>query len=360
MQRLEDISPHAIQHAAIPNDTVDHLISTNPLALAVLTSFVRHSDSYGWTLTKLVKSAKVHGEKALSAAYNVCIEGGYLGRVEYTYERPAGDTGRNNRRATYAYMSRVPISQARFDKVVHDYTPGRYVMTPIATGAVDEHGHEVYELRRTKVVAAEIYCHLGAMRIDRDGMLTEHTNRRGGKSKAALARAAKNTASPEPALAGSGATSENDAKPQVPPEPALPESGGAGSIKKKNQKTKEDQGAPASLRSLGTGQTPPQAPGFTPYVADGALEQWERSNTGSAGDPLAAREAELEADQAQPAATNDHAPSDSRTINDAQTPQNRATAARTPSHASIEGDSPEIGASSAHGATGRLPERILQ
>lgn len=297
MQHLEDVTPHQYRHAAVPNATVDDLTSRNLLAVAVLTNFIRHADKYGMTLTKLIDQAGVQGEAAISRAYNTCVAAGYMGRVEFTYEKPAGDTGRNGRRATYSYVSRVPLTDDQFADVVRRYTPGKFVMTPIGTGAKDENGREVYELRRVRVLAAEIYCHLGAQRIDRDGLLTEHTNRRGGKSRAARERAARQAAkdageqptTPEPGKPGSGESSENDLKPQVPPEPGSPDSGGPGSIKKTNENTKEDQDAPASLRSLGTWQTPPQAPGFTTSVTEGSPKHGETSKTGSAGDPLHAR-----------------------------------------------------------------------
>lgn len=300
VQHIDDVTPHEYRHAAIPNATIDDLTGRNLLALAVLTNFIRHAESYGMTLTKLVRQAGAQGEAAISRAYNACVEAGYMGRVEFTYEKPAGDPGRSGRRATHSFVSRVPLTDDQFAAVVRSYRPGVFVMTPIGTGAYDENGKEVYELRRVRVLAAEVYCHLGAQRIDRDGLLTEHTNRRGGKSRAARERAAQQavmdtgeqpevTDSPEPGNPGSGVTRENDLNPQVPPEPGSPDSGKPGSINKTNEKTKEDQDTPASLRSLGTWQTPPQAPGFTTYAAEGALEQRETSGPGRVGESLPAR-----------------------------------------------------------------------
>lgn len=300
MQHIDDVTPHEYRHAAIPNATVDDLTRRNMLALAVLTNFIRHSESYGLTLTKLVGMAGGQGKSAISTAYNALIEAGYMGRVEFTYEKPAGDPGRSGRRATHAYVSRVPLTEERFTEIVRSFRPGRFVLTPIATGAHDEHGNEVYELRRVRILAAEVYCHLGPHRIDRDGLLTAHDRRRGGKAVEARERAARtaerraaepgrSSGSPEVGNPTSGVTRENDANPQVAPEVSPPESGQPTSIKKTNEKTKEHQGAPASLRSLGTWQTPPQAPGFTTYATEGALEQRETSGPGRVGESLPAR-----------------------------------------------------------------------
>ena len=300
VQHIDDVTPHEYRHAAIPNATVDDLTRRNMLALAVLTNFIRHSESYGLTLTKLVGMSGGQGKATISAAYNTLIEAGYMGRVEFTYEKPAGDPGRSGRRATHAYVSRVPLSEERFTEIVRSFRPGRFVLTPIATGAYDEHGNEVYELRRVRVLAAEVYCHLGPHRIDRDGLLTKHDKRRGGKGLEARERSARtaerraqepgrSSGSPEVGNPTSGVTRENDGNPQVAPEVSPPDSGQPTSIKKKNEKTKEDQDAPASLRSLGTWQTPPQAPGSTTYATDGSPKQRETSGSGCVGESLPAR-----------------------------------------------------------------------
>lgn len=308
MDHVEDVTPHELRHAAIPNDTVDDLTSKNLLSLAVLTNFVRHAAEYGQTLTKLVKQAGTQGEATISKAYNLLINEGYLGRVEFGYERPAGDTGRSGRRATYQFVSRVPIPQERLEEIIRAYTPGRYVLVPIGTGQLDERGQEIHELRRVKVLSAEIYCHLGAMRIDREGLLSEHTNRRGGRAKArsgkrqpadtpdAESRTDENASStpetaqpPEPGNPGSGASSDNTPFSQVPPEPGFPDSGNPGSIKKTTPEDQEDQGLPpsAALR-LAPGQTP-APPGFTPEPADGEALEVVTTNSPEVGEHLNAR-----------------------------------------------------------------------
>ena len=295
MDHVTDVTPHELQHAAVPNDTVDALTGKNLLSLAVLTNFIRHSESYGQTLTKLVKQAGTQGERTISAAYNVLINDGYLCRVEFGYERPAGDTGRSGRRATRQFVSRVPMTAETFEKVVQQYRPGRYVLTPISTGATDDNGREVYEMRRVKVLSAEVYCHRGALRIDREGLLSEHAKRRGGSAKKPRAGRAESTPadpadSPEPANAGSGESSTDEVFSQVAPEPAFPDSGNAGSINKKNQEHEEDEGAAALADArLAPGQTP-APPRFTPDEADGGTPEVGTTDSFYVGDHLNARE----------------------------------------------------------------------
>lgn len=254
MQHLEDVTPQQHRHLQIPNTTFDHLVAINALSVTVLAYYLRHTSSYNPTLTKLVKQAGAPGQQQFSRAYNDLISAGYLGRVEYTYERPAGDTRRSGLRASYTYVSRVPITAEQFAEIVHAYTPGRFVFTPIDTGQVDEHGQPVIERRRVKVLAAEVYGHDGPQRIDRDGLLTVHDNARGGRSRAARAaqaRAAERAAVPEPENPSSGATRDNAASSQVAPETRKPDSGHSETNKNTKEEHQENtKGAGASLRSL--------------------------------------------------------------------------------------------------------------
>jgi hypothetical protein len=273
---LEDVSPHEMLHTALPHTTSDDLTKHNLLAVAVLERFLRHAEGYGMTLTKLIAEAGKDGprESQISRAYNCCIERGYLGRIEYSHSRPSGESGNGGQRATYAFVSRVPLSEERLSEVVRRYTPGRYVLVAVDSGTTDERGRPVYEQRRVRVLAAEIYCAKGAFRIGADGELSEHTKRRGRPStapRAARPREAKPLVTPEPENPGSGVTSTNAEDHQVTPEPENPGSGvtstnaedhqvapepeNPGSIKKTNEKTnvEEDQAG-------GPGPAGPPAP----------------------------------------------------------------------------------------------------
>ncbi|MEU5853532.1 hypothetical protein [Saccharopolyspora shandongensis] len=314
MDHVEDVTPHELRHAAIPNDTIDSLTSKNLLALSVLTNFVRHSAGYGQTLTKLVAQAGGQGKTLISAAYNLLIDEGYLGRVEFGYERPAGDTGRSGRRATVQYVSRVPVSQEAFEEIVRKYTPGRYVMVQIGTGEFDERGREVHELRRVKVLSAEIYCHRGALRIDRDGMLSDHDKARNKRtsSKKTVRReqpqrhpkpgpsaerppereghqGEQAPESPEVEKSTSGATCNDAEFAQVAPEVDSPESGTSTSINKTTPEDQEDEGAVALAGARLTPEQTPAPPGFTPELAGGETPEVGTTDVFYAGDHRNAR-----------------------------------------------------------------------
>lgn len=170
MDHVEDVTPHELRHAAIPNKTVDALTSRNLLALAVLTNFVRHAPQFGMTLSRLIAAAGTQGATVIRAAYNALIEDGYLVRVEYT--RAGG------RRASKSFVSRVPMSEDRLADIVRQFTPGKWVLVPYDSG----------EVRREQVLAAEVYCAQGGLRIDRDGLLSEHEKSRRAAPRVKVAR----------------------------------------------------------------------------------------------------------------------------------------------------------------------------
>lgn len=298
MDFIEDITPHQLRHAAIPNETIDYWERRDLLALGELVSFVRHSSGYGMTLTKLVNRCAGQGKTVLSKAYNALIEHRFLVRVEFTYARPAGSTDRSGQRYTKHSVSRVPISEERFAELVKAHAPGKYVLIPY--GEPDESGAR--EMRRVKVLAAEVYCHLGAGRIVSETQLVPHEKRRGGKPKTSAKRAQprprktapdpaveaeKTSTDPAPEPKGttsstlvapevekpnSGATSQNTAKPQVAPEGDLPEFGASTSIKKTGVRTTDLEHEEArALASLGCAPGEP-ASGSTRTEAEGAAE----------------------------------------------------------------------------------------
>ncbi|SFE69532.1 hypothetical protein SAMN04487819_1283 [Actinopolyspora alba] len=222
MDRVEDVSPHELRHAAVPNTTVDELTSINLLSLAVLTNFLRHAAEYGQTLTKLVRDAGSQGPRKsqISTAYNTLIERGYVGRVEFSYQRPAGSSTRSGQRATYQWTSRVPISHERIEEIIHRHTPGRYTLTPIDTGALDPTtGRPVYELRRVKVLSAEIYYYDGPRRIHADGLLSERIPGRGGKPKQKAQKAQKAQPSSDPSRKGNTGQDAEDSEESEEPSP---------------------------------------------------------------------------------------------------------------------------------------------
>lgn len=254
MDFVEDVTPHQLRHAAIPNETVDYWERVDLLALGELTSFVRHSASYGMTLTKMTNRCAGQSKKNMSEAYNRLIEHRFLVRIEFTYARPSGSTGRSGQRYTKHAVSRVPISEEQFAELVKAHAPGKYVLIP--------YGDEG-EKRRVKVLAAEMYSHHGPGRITSETQLMPHENSRGGKSKRHRQAAADKTsetseeppsedASPESTHVTSGATSENAEDPQVAPEVNPPESGGVDSITKYGGRTTDtDQGAARALPPVG-------------------------------------------------------------------------------------------------------------
>ena len=247
MDHVEDLTPSELRFSWLPNATVDRLVPRNLLSIAVLTCFVRHTESYGMTLTKLVKAAAGRGrgisEADISRAYNVLIEERFLVRVEFTYQLPEG--GRP-RRYTWHGISRVGLTEEQFKDIVRRHTPGKKVLVDLEGG----------EVRRVKVLAAEIYCHLGPMKIDREGLLVPNERARGGRRKQATTRPqpqphrrqsvapdvpaeeATPQANVEPGNTSSTLTCENDLFPQVDVELVHVESTSSSSNKKIG---KEDQ-----------------------------------------------------------------------------------------------------------------------
>lgn len=172
MDHVEDVTPSEFKFSWLPNSSIDELVRRNLVALAVVEVFNRHAAKYGMTLTKLLAVAGAPGKTYISAGYNDAIELRYLARVELTYQLPEG--GRP-KRYTWHGTSRVPMSDETFTSIVKKFTRGGKVLLPLEDG----------EVRRVKVLAAEIYCHLGARRIEADGALTIHENARGRAGKKA-------------------------------------------------------------------------------------------------------------------------------------------------------------------------------
>ncbi|OLZ51688.1 hypothetical protein BS329_15600 [Amycolatopsis coloradensis] len=179
MDFIEDISPHELHHAAIPNKTIDFWERRDLLALGVLTSFVRHSSGYGITLTKLTARCPGQGKTVLSKAYNRLIEERFLVRIEFTYARPAGSNERSGLRYTKHAVSRVQISEQLFAELVKSHAPGKHIFIPY--GEPDENGRR--ETRRVKILAAELYCHVGAGQVTSETRLMPHPRRRGAPVK---------------------------------------------------------------------------------------------------------------------------------------------------------------------------------
>lgn len=265
MDHVEDVSPHELHHAAVPNVTVDHWEYRDLLALGMLTSFLRHSQNYGITLTKLIKRCPGQGATVLSKAYNALIDERFLARIEFTYARPDGSTDRSGQRYTKHVVSRVPISDESFLEIVAGHAPGKFVM--IHYGEPDPETRE-RELRRVKVLAAEIYCDRGALRILRDeaaggvALVPHEKSRRGPKPAGAkrtqpTPRAGRPTTiaevQPELEKPSSGLTCGNVEDRQVQPELDPPELGGSSSIKKTDPRqteiSKTDGGRPAAPRT---------------------------------------------------------------------------------------------------------------
>lgn len=273
MDFSEDVTPHELRHAAIPNDTIDFWEYRDLLALGVLTSFVRHSSAYGITLTKLINRCAEQGKTVLSRSYNALIEHRFLVRIEFTYARPQGSGDRSGQRYTKHAVSRVPISQTTFEGIVADHMPGKKVLIPYGEPDPDTGEREI---RRVRVLAAEIYCHLGTMRILRgDGgaaVLSPHekSRSRAGRTPAKRAQPERPTSTntaeglvaPEVEKPTSGATSGNEEDPQVPPEVDAPEFGGSTSIKKKDPRQTDLEDGPGGRRAA------PRTPAQLKPVAD--------------------------------------------------------------------------------------------
>lgn len=300
MDFVEDITPHQLRHAAIPNETIDFWERRDLLALGELVSFVRHSSGYGMTLTKLVNRCEGQGKTVLSRSYNALIEHRFLVRVEFTYARPAGSTGRSGQRYTKHAVSRVPIPEERFAELVASHAPGKYVLIPY--GEPDASGNR--EMRRVKILAAEVYCHLGAGRIVSETRIVPHEKRRGGKAKAPVRRPQPRPrkTGPEPASEVEGSassaqvspeveesTSGDTAKAQVAPEVDTPEFGASTSIKKTGVRTtdSEDQRARA-LASLGCAPGEP-VNGSARTESDRSTEEVVPTNSPRVSDHLNAR-----------------------------------------------------------------------
>ena len=293
MDHVEDVSPHQLQHAAIPNDTVDYWEYRDLLALGVLTSFVRHSAKYGITLTKLVSRSQEQSKARLSKAYNALIEHRYLLRIEFTYARPEGTTDRSGQRYSKHSVSRVPISDERFESIVADHAPGKKIM--IRYGDPDPETGE-RELRRVTILAAEVYCHRGGLRIRRDEetgapVLLAHDKSRARpvvppakrpqpprkpaprEGASGEPEAPSADAPPEVGKLTSGLTCGNVEDPQVQPEVETPEFGYLTSIKKTDLRTTDNQ-----KTESGGASRPPAPPANPNTVADvrsGAIMELE-------------------------------------------------------------------------------------
>ena len=176
MDHVEDLTPGEYKFSWLPNASIDELMERNLLALALVQVFNRHAAGYGMTLSKLVSRAGAPGKTQISAAYNDAIEMRYLCRVEFTYQLPEG--GRP-RRYTWHGTSRVPISEPTFARITKRFTRGSKTLVRLEGG----------EVRRVTVLAAEVYCHLGPMRISEDSRLHEHVKARGRSGRAPVAPA---------------------------------------------------------------------------------------------------------------------------------------------------------------------------
>lgn len=264
---VEDITPGQYRDVRIPHITYDDLLRHDVVAVPVLMWYFRHTQKYDPTLTKLIGMAAGVGKARLSQAYNVCIERRYLVRIEFGISVPTGETGRAGQRYTTMAASRVPITDAVLDELVRSYTPGKFVIIPWGTPTPGQDR----EMRRVRVVNAEVYSYRGPQKVTRhpdtgETLVEQHAGRSGARAAKAArkppewtpstaARAAEMRAAeqgPEPVTPKvdeptSGVTCENTDAVQVAPEVDQPDSPGSTSIKKNHQQNPqvEDQG-PAS------------------------------------------------------------------------------------------------------------------
>lgn len=303
----EDVTPHELQHAAVPNETADHLTSRNGLALTVLTYFIRHTPSYKPGIEKLIKSARLGkmphapGADAYRWAYLQLFVDRYLVRVEFTHGR--------GKRASKLFYSRVPISHERFNGIVKTYTPGNTVLVEHADG----------QCTRQEIKAAEVYCHLGPMRIGVDGELSVHDNARGKLSdllaeveatEADLATPPPDSGQPKSGGPKSGASSRKSPKRQVRPDSGPPKSGppkfGQPESNKKNNnhtnKNHQQEGAAASGHRHGRpcGPSVPEEQGPVDQVVTGDSSKDGDHLTAHACEDVAARASDPHVAEDQP------------------------------------------------------------
>ncbi|GLZ43527.1 hypothetical protein [Actinokineospora sp. NBRC 105648] len=202
-QEIRDVSPPSARHIQTPNTTFDVIERANALGVYVLAAFLRHSDSYGMTLTKVIDHAGGVGEAQLSRAYNAVIRCGCLVRVEWSHTAPAGTRSKENARSSTTLISKVPLTDGQVREQVAAFAPGKYQLVPWGTGVLGDDGKEIYERRRVKVMAAEAYTSSGVYRIRAGGEWELHPKPRGAewkqlnaataKAKAAAAKAAAAT-----------------------------------------------------------------------------------------------------------------------------------------------------------------------
>lgn len=190
---------------SIPNETVDHFEYRSPVALGLLTINLRHANGYPITLDRVQRRAQHGSRKLLAEARHILLDDGYAMYLKYTVR---GHNGGRPEWESLTQYADTPHSHDELDELVHEHTPGRWLMLKDNPAA----------WRRMQIVHAEVTFWDGARKINHEGLLevTRAASREPGKRTKPAPPAPAVPKAPAAPAAGKPGTGARAPQPRLP------------------------------------------------------------------------------------------------------------------------------------------------